>query len=249
MMKVLFLGPRDSHLYFFLNKQAQVVQTEEKITLNQIEEQGIDLIVSYGYRHIIRKPIIDKYDGKIVNLHISYLPWNRGAHPNVWSFVEKTPKGVSIHLVDEGIDTGDILFQKEVFLKETHTLKESYEILKKEIEDLFAKNWLKIKTLQFKRTKQDPDGGSYHTKKQTEKYLKKLGISSWETEVKDLIERSDEDIINDIQDIRAKNNTHWMDLVKLSFEVAPTESRDIFKKIKYCDEKVNELLKELAEND
>jgi hypothetical protein len=40
-----------------------------------------------------------------------------------------------------------------------------------------------------------------------------------------------------------------MDLVKLAFEVAPSESRDIFKKIKHCDERVNELLKELAEND
>ena len=61
--------------------------------------------------------------------------------------------------------------------------------------------------------------------------------------------RSDKDIINDIQEIRSKNNTHWMDLVKLAFEVAPSESRSIFKKIKHCDEKVNELLKELADND
>ena len=227
----------------------EVLQTEDKVDLGKIADFSPDLIVSYGYRHIIQSPIVEKYEGRIVNLHISYLPWNRGAHPNVWSFIEKTPKGVSIHLVDKGIDTGDILFQKEVFLRDSHTLKDSYEILQKEIQDLFIKNWKDIKELRFNRTKQDPNAGSYHTKKQTEKYLEKLGIDNWETEVKDLIERSDEDIINDIQDIRAKNNTHWMDLVKLSFEVAPTESRDIFKKIKYCDEKVNELLKELAEND
>ena len=40
-----------------------------------------------------------------------------------------------------------------------------------------------------------------------------------------------------------------MDIVKLAFEVSPVKSREIFKKIKDCDEKVNELLKELAEND
>jgi hypothetical protein len=79
--------------------------------------------------------------------------------------------------------------------------------------------------------------------------MEKIGISCWNTKVGDLIMRSDEDIINDIQEIRAKNNTHWMDLVKLAFEVAPVDSRAIFKKIKFCDEKVNELLKELAEND
>ena len=65
----------------------------------------------------------------------------------------------------------------------------------------------------------------------------------------DLKVTTDEDIINEIRDIRAKNNDHWMDVVKLAFRVSPTEARDIFKKIKYCDFKINELLKELAEND
>jgi methionyl-tRNA formyltransferase len=236
-------------LFFFLNKRAEIVQTEEKLSLEQVSEHDPDLIVSYGYRHIIKPPVTKKYDGRMINLHISYLPWNRGAHPNAWSFIEKTPKGVSIHLIDEGVDTGDILFQKKVFLRDNHTLKDSYEILQKEIEDLFIKNWKDIKKLRFDRVKQDPNSGSYHTRRETEKYLEKLGINNWEVEARELIERSDKDIINDIQDIRAKNNTHWMDLVKLAFEVAPTESRDIFKKIKYCDEKVNELLKELAEND
>ncbi len=50
----------------------------------------------------------------IINLHISFLPWNRGAHPNFWSFYDDTPKGVTIHLIDEGIDTGAIIYQKEI---------------------------------------------------------------------------------------------------------------------------------------
>lgn len=248
-MKILFLGDKRKHLYYFLNKNCDVVQTEEKITLKQIDEIEPNFIVSFGYRHIIKGPIIEKYDGKLINLHISYLPWNRGASPNVWSFIEKTPKGVSIHMMDKGIDTGDIIFRSKIFLNEKYTLRRTHEILEEEIQNLFIKNWDKIKNGQFKRIKQDLNKGSYHTKKQTKKYLDKLGIESWETKVKELIERSDKDIINDIQDIRAKNNTHWMDLVKLAFEVAPSESRDIFKKIKYCDERVNELLKELAEND
>ena len=61
--------------------------------------------------------------------------------------------------------------------------------------------------------------------------------------------RADEEIINDIQKIRELNNTHWMDIVKLAFRISPEESRSIFKKIKYCDQQVNELLKELADND
>ena len=74
-------------------------------------------------------------------------------------------------------------------------------------------------------------------------------LDNWETTVEDLKKRSDEEIINEIQDIRARNNTHWMDVVKLAFRVTPKESREIFKKIKQCDFKINELLKELADND
>ena len=48
----------------------------------------------------------------LINLHISYLPYNRGSYPNYWSFKENTPNGVSIHHIDDGIDTGPVLVQK-----------------------------------------------------------------------------------------------------------------------------------------
>ena len=61
--------------------------------------------------------------------------------------------------------------------------------------------------------------------------------------------RSDEQLIDEIQKIRTKNNTHWMDVVRLAFRLAPEEAREIFKNIKECDQKINEFLKELADND
>ena len=45
---------------------------------------------------------------------MSYLPYNRGAHPNFWSFVNNTVKGVTIHEIDQGIDTGKIILQKSI---------------------------------------------------------------------------------------------------------------------------------------
>ena len=61
--------------------------------------------------------------------------------------------------------------------------------------------------------------------------------------------KSDQQLIDEIQNIRTKNNTHWMDVVRLAFRLAPEEAREIFKNIKECDHKINELLKELADND
>lgn len=62
-------------------------------------------------------------------------------------------------------------------------------------------------------------------------------------------ERTDNDIINDIEKIRARNNVNWMDAVRLCFELAPEKARKIFKDIKDCDAKINELTEELANNE
>ena len=64
-----------------------------------------------------------------------------------------------------------------------------------------------------------------------------------------MTKKTDQEIIDDIQEIRAQNNTHWMDVVRLAFELSPVEARSIFKKIKQCDEDINNLLKKLANND
>jgi methionyl-tRNA formyltransferase len=71
-----------------------------------------DFIISYNYSHILPKNIVNAFSERIFNLHISLLPWNRGYSPNFWSFMENTPKGVSIHQIDESLDTGEILVQQ-----------------------------------------------------------------------------------------------------------------------------------------
>ncbi|HUX61123.1 MAG TPA: formyltransferase family protein, partial [Ignavibacteriaceae bacterium] len=76
----------------------EVTQTMEPMTDEILQDK--DFIVSYGYRNIIGKPVLDKFQGRAINLHISYLPWNRGADPNLWSFFDNTPKGVTIHFLD-----------------------------------------------------------------------------------------------------------------------------------------------------
>lgn len=52
-------------------------------------------------------------------------------------------------------------------------------------------------------------------------------------------------IINQIQNIRSKNNVSWMNLLKLAFEVAPQRAAKIMKKINYDDKKISELLNKL----
>ena len=115
-----------------------VSHSKDKISLENVD--GNYLIISFGYRHLLNKQFIKKCNCPIINLHISYLPFNRGAHPNFWSFYDNTQSGVTIHLVDEGIDTGPILLQKEVKFNDEKTFSETYNRLIVEVENLFIDN-------------------------------------------------------------------------------------------------------------
>ncbi len=173
-MRVLFLTNNyiSLDLYHWLKQQEkEVVLYDKKLTPDFVKSLKPDFLISYNYRYIIKKEVLDFFnDNNAINLHISYLPWNRGAHPNIWSFIENTPKGVSIHLIDEGIDTGDILVQKEVFIdEERHTLKSSYLLLNQEIQSLFKENWERIKNGQI-IPKPQKGKGSIHYKKDLEQF-------------------------------------------------------------------------------
>lgn len=137
------------------NQGDDVVHTGQKVDLNMVKEHKPDMIISHNYKYLLTSEIIKYPKYGCINLHISLLPWNRGAYPNVWSFLMDTPKGVTIHYIDEGIDTGDIIIQKEVFIdEEKETIKSSYEILHREIQCLFKENWGKIKTGTIKAKEQ-----------------------------------------------------------------------------------------------
>lgn len=187
-MKILYLGPFRTD---FINRLKMYNDTvscvEEKISLDYIRKNKFQIVISYGYRHIISKDIIEYMQNKIINLHISYLPWNRGADPNFWSFFEDTKKGVTIHLIDEDIDTGDIIIQKEVSFQQNVTLRESYQILTKEIENLFFEYWSDIRIGKFYTFPQDFNEGSLHYSKDKEKYNFLL-TDGWDTDVSKLKE-------------------------------------------------------------
>ena len=113
--KIFFLGydqNKTKIIKFLKYKNLSVTQLRQK-RIEKINISPNDLIISFGYRRIIPKKILSKRRTPIVNLHLSYLPFNRGAHPIYWSFREKTPLGVTIHEVDQGIDTGKIIYQKK----------------------------------------------------------------------------------------------------------------------------------------
>lgn len=184
-MNILYLGPENQNIIEFLrNDYNNVVQQEAKI--KEIDLIDIDYIVSYGYRYIIENSIVDKFYRKAINLHISYLPWNRGADPNLWSFLNDTPKGVTIHYISSGLDTGDIIIQNEIQYDKEDTLKTSYDKLKNCIEKLFCSSWHNIKENKIQGKKQSGSKGSYHRSIDKNIYLSLLS-DGWNTKVVDIL--------------------------------------------------------------
>jgi len=150
-MKFLYLGT-PSYIQEYLDVKGDLTHTSHKIEPSILGDY--DWVVSYGYTHLLSKDHIDSSKNPIINLHISYLPWNRGFSPNYWSWKKDTPKGVTIHQIDEGLDTGPIFVQSLVNFTGDETLSSSYLILKLEIERLFIQSFDKIINGEMKPYKQ-----------------------------------------------------------------------------------------------
>jgi len=188
-MNILFLTNNrvTFDLISALNKMNDlfVQVSSEDIKLEKISDK-IDLIISYNYKYIINKEVVNYFSNKIINLHISLLPWNRGSDPNVWSFLCNTPKGVTIHLINDGVDKGDILYQKEIIFDDRcETLSTSYYKLHREVKNLFIENWNNIKSFSCISEKQ-AGIGSYHSGKDFKEINFILGEESWDIPILDL---------------------------------------------------------------
>ena len=187
-MNVLVLGIIPSPLIPILELAGcRVTECADPIDVEYLRALSVDIAVSYRYRHIIRKPVIEYLQGMIINLHISFLPWNRGADPNLWSFLEATPKGVTIHYIDDGIDTGDIIAQKEVAIDTPgETLATTYRTLNADILELFKRQWPLIMKGEASRQVQPP-GGSIHRVRDKKRFEHLLTANGWDTPVEKIM--------------------------------------------------------------
>lgn len=184
-MKILILGNNEEALSRALPGH-QLEFNREKFTISYLEELSPEFLISFGYSHILSNELISYFEGRAVNLHISLLPWNRGADPNFWSWFDSTPKGVSIHTLDEGIDSGNLLLQREVIFDVEQTLQSSYLQLTDKILDLFTQNIDAILYGDIEPISQIGKG-TFHLGNEIEPF-KKLLPHGWQTSCKEVEE-------------------------------------------------------------
>jgi len=130
------------------NKDAPIISFED-IADNYIKIERILKDSDYGisalFGHLLPKKLLEDIECEIINLHPSLLPIGRGADPIPWSIIGEQRQGVTIHIVDSGLDTGCILSQKELNTTIGMNSGEIYELatdlLFKEFENIFI-SWI-----------------------------------------------------------------------------------------------------------
>jgi methionyl-tRNA formyltransferase len=166
----------------------ECVSKHSRITLDWVIENQIEFIVSDRSRFLIKQDLIDFLPRKIVNLHPSFLPWNRGYHPNYWSIKEGTPFGVTLHFIDADIDTGNILAQTRLFYNDEDTFKTTYERLRFAMVNLFKTYWPVIREGGLPDLPQLKDEGTLHFKRDFDLEWATLK-NGWDTKLSDIEKR------------------------------------------------------------
>lgn len=175
-MKVTVLSPYPERLFKALEGHVIAAPSNGDVL-------DADFLVTFGWRKIVPLSVLELFPRRAINIHIGFLPYNRGADPNFWSWFDNTKKGISIHHLAEGIDTGDIIFQAEIekFRNPRMTLKTTYDELMDSAVRMFGMVWPAIAKGTSVPIRQRM-GGSYHKTDDKNYWMGKLRLG-WDMRV------------------------------------------------------------------
>jgi phosphoribosylglycinamide formyltransferase-1 len=87
--------------------------------METLRERGVELVVLAGYMLLAGPEMVEAFHGRIINIHPALLPSFPGTHgvPDALAYGVKVT-GVTVHFVDEGLDTGPVILQEAVAVRE-----------------------------------------------------------------------------------------------------------------------------------
>ena len=163
--KATFLGAFDKSLTKKYGISVKKIQgsINSKENLNMFASKDYDLLISIGGNQIFEPNLIAIPKLGILNLHTALLPLYRGLMPTFWVLKNKEKKtGVSVFFVDEGIDTGPILVQRELLI-ETNSQFELIKSTKKMGMDAIVESLTKLEQNPIQKLiENNSEHGSYY---------------------------------------------------------------------------------------
>ncbi len=138
-------------------------------TVSIIRSLKPDVIFVFGISHIIPKEIMEIPPLGCVGVHPALLPANRGRHPLIWALVKGLKKsGLTFFFIDEGVDSGDILWQKSFAITLNDDARSLYDKIKALASEAIQDFLPKLASGDAPRTPQDHSKANY-LRKRTEK--------------------------------------------------------------------------------
>lgn len=130
-------------------------------SIRKLEALDLDYIIGIHFPYLISKDILSLPKVGVLNLHPSYLPFNKGWNTPSWAILEDTKYGATLHFMGEKLDEGDIIHQKELIVQSYDTANSLYQkVLALEV-DVFKEAFDDLLTLKPARTKQIEKGTSH----------------------------------------------------------------------------------------
>ena len=110
---------------FALDARGMAKDAYDDALLAVLDNGRADVVVLAGYMRILSPRVVERYRGRILNIHPADTAQHQGLHAYEWAFEKRLPATkITVHLVDEGLDTGAVLAQREVDLRGADTLEE-----------------------------------------------------------------------------------------------------------------------------
>jgi methionyl-tRNA formyltransferase len=181
MALIVVDGPDSTHSDELMNvaqlDQNLVFMGSEFTSVKSVEilkSLDLDYIIGIHFPYIVPNNVLSIPKVGFLNLHPSYLPYNKGWHTPSWAIIDGTPYGATIHFMSEKLDEGDILHQKLLDILPEDTADSLYMKVNKLEEEVFKEALAEIITLSPKRSKQTLEGSS-HAKNDLKK-IQEIGL-------------------------------------------------------------------------
>lgn len=131
------------------------VKINSESFINKVKKYKCDLLVSMSFNQIFRNEIINVPKLGVINCHAGKLPFYRGRNILNWALINDEKEfGITVHYVDEGIDTGDIINQKTYAISERDNYKSLLELAYEECANILYETLLLVKDDRHQRIKQ-----------------------------------------------------------------------------------------------
>ena len=122
----------------------------------------LDYIICVHFPLVLPEQVLSIPRTGAVNLHPAFLPYNRGWHTASWALLEGTPIGATLHMMDQGVDAGDIIHQRRMEVSPADTADVLYGRLKQLELEVFKEAWPSLASGSFQRVRQSPKEGTVH---------------------------------------------------------------------------------------